>query len=93
VACLHEVPEDESQQWPDVHTAAHYRSQMWFPSLLDRNFFEIWDQQGRKETSDRIAERKNELLAKPAEVVIDPTTAKELDKIVADAERDLLKKT
>jgi trimethylamine--corrinoid protein Co-methyltransferase len=74
------------------HTAAHYRSQMWFPSLLDRNFFEIWDQQGRKETSDRIAERKNELLAKPAEVVIDPTTAKELDKILASAERSLLER-
>ncbi len=72
------------------HTSEHFRSELWFPRLLDRRFYQAWKDDGAKSLEDVCRQRKNELLAvAPPPLAAD--TAKSIDAIVAAARRELLK--
>jgi len=73
------------------HTAERFRTQLHFPRLLDRHFFDNWRRQGGSSMAERIAEEKTELLRRPCEPVVDAATAAELDRIVLSAQKHLLK--
>ncbi len=45
------------------HTARRFRDELWFPSLLDREFYDAWRDAGAVSTEQRIAARKSEILA------------------------------
>jgi trimethylamine--corrinoid protein Co-methyltransferase len=73
------------------HTAEHFRNELWFPQLLDRQFFAMWDAQGRRTLTDAIVDRHAQLIRMPIQPVLSDAQCKDLDRIVADAEKHLLK--
>ena len=73
-----------------MHTVEHFRNELWFPKLLDRNFYQAWLDGGATDTAQRCRERKQHLLATHRVEPIDDDLDRELDKIVAAARRHLL---
>ena len=73
----------------EEHTAKHFRDELWFPQLLDRNYWSNWSEQGAPSMYDRCVEMKDKFLAEHSPKPLDEDTSKELDKIVAAARKDL----
>ncbi len=71
------------------HTVSHFREELWFPELLDRDFFESWARKGTKDMRDRCIERRNDLLNSPAAEPLDPAAEREIQVILKSAEYDL----
>jgi len=71
------------------HTRDHFKAEMWFPALLDRQYYDPWREQGGQDMAARCAERKAQLLV---EHTVEPVTDdldRELSRIVGAAQRDL----
>jgi len=71
------------------HTAEHFRKETWFPRLLDRRFYEAWQESGASSTEERCRERKREILAKHRPVPVPPDLDRELTRIVETARKTL----
>jgi trimethylamine--corrinoid protein Co-methyltransferase len=71
------------------HTAAHFRNELWFPRLLDREFYQAWQDAGAASTEDRCRTRKEEILARHVPEPVPPELDRALDEIVAAARREL----
>jgi len=71
------------------HTVRHFRRELWFPRLLDRDFYEAWQRAGATSLADRCRQRKEEILATHEPPPVDEDLAGELDRIVAAARREL----
>jgi trimethylamine--corrinoid protein Co-methyltransferase len=72
-----------------MHTAEHFRQELWFPKLLDRNFYSAWAEKGATSFEDRGREYKKHILAHYQPGPLDPKLEKELGRIVKAAEREL----
>jgi trimethylamine--corrinoid protein Co-methyltransferase len=48
---------------PLMHTAQHFRQELWQPRVLDRDYYEAWRNAGAPGTEQRCRERREELLA------------------------------
>lgn len=72
-----------------LHTARHFRRELWFPRLLDREYYQAWREAGALSTEDRCCQRKEEILRTHVPEPIDPKLERELDRILAAAQRDL----
>ena len=71
------------------HTAQHFRKELWFPRLLDREFYQGWQAKGATSMQDRCRRRVEDILRTHKPEPLAPELAKELDKIVAAARREL----
>ena len=71
------------------HTVAHFRDELWFPSLLDRRFFAQWEKDGGTTMAERIAGRLEELLVRPQGEPPAAELERELARITASARRSL----
>jgi trimethylamine--corrinoid protein Co-methyltransferase len=71
------------------HTAAHFRKELWFPRLLDREFFDAWAAGGRKTMADRCRAEKERLLREHQPVPLPEDVDKEIERILAAARREL----
>lgn len=74
----------------EMHTVEHFRKELWFPKLLDREFWQAWRDSGAKDMMSRCIEKKNEILAKHVPKPLPKETEKEIDKILESARRNLL---
>ena len=72
------------------HTVRHFRRELWFPRLLDREYYEAWRTRGCRTMEDRCRERKEEILRTHRPEPMAKTLARELDKIGAAARRHLV---
>jgi len=72
------------------HTALHFRSELWFPKLLDRNYFEIWTKRGRTDMLQRCRELKDDILHDHEVEPLRDDVLKEMAKLLDDAKRHLL---
>jgi len=70
-------------------TAARYRRELWFPKLLDRQYYQAWLDAGARGTEERCRLRKEEILRthKPAPLPADLDRA--IGRIVAAAKKEL----
>jgi len=59
------------------HTADHFRSELWFPRLLDRRYYQAWMDAGAQSMEDVCRQRKEALLTKTP------------DPLPADGERNI----
>ncbi len=75
-----------------AHTAEHFRKELWFPELLDRDYYQSWLDGGAKSTEQRCRERRDEILRTHEIEPVAPELDRELDRIVAAAKRELGKK-
>ncbi|MBW2049356.1 MAG: trimethylamine methyltransferase family protein [Deltaproteobacteria bacterium] len=72
-----------------MHTAQHFRKELWFPDLLDRNYYQAWLDGGADTMEDRCRERKRQLLKEHTVEPVSSEVDRELDRIVAAAKREL----
>jgi trimethylamine--corrinoid protein Co-methyltransferase len=71
------------------HTAAHFRREIWMPMLLDRDYWQGWEQAGRPDTLAKVRCRLDELLASYEQDPLDGEVARDVERVLADARRHL----
>ena len=71
------------------HTVRHFRQELWFPELLDREYYEAWKGAGASGMEDRCAERKVAILATHESEPVSEDIDRDLNDIVSAAEMDL----
>lgn len=72
------------------HTVSHFRDELWFPALLDRDYYQVWSDGGAQSMEDRCRRRTQEILANHTVEPIDTALEKEFDRIVGAARRHLV---
>jgi trimethylamine---corrinoid protein Co-methyltransferase len=73
-----------------AHTAAHFRKELWFPRMLDRDYYQAWKDAGAVATEERCRQRKEEILSTHQVPPVPPELDRELERILASARRALL---
>ena len=71
------------------HTAEHFRRELWFPRLLDRQYYQAWLDAGASDMESRCRERKHEILRTHTPELISPELDRALDEIVDTARAEL----
>ena len=72
-----------------MHTVSHFRQELWFPSLLDRHYYQSWLDMEQKSMEQRCCDFKNELLSKQKNVPLSTELSDAFDEILAAAKRNL----
>jgi trimethylamine--corrinoid protein Co-methyltransferase len=72
-----------------MHTAKHFRSELWMPGLLDRQFWSAWEQDGRKHLSSKLPNKVDELLASYVEKPLEDSVANDVENILKSARKHL----
>jgi len=75
----------EGQFLDHPHTLRHYRER-YYPDLLDRNDFQVWQERGGKTMTERAAEKVERLLAEHRAEPLPADVAGRLRQIVQRAE-------
>jgi len=70
----------------DEHTLKHYRTEFWFPSLIDRRRWEDWEAGGRKTMAQRVREKVIDLIENYEPEPIPEDVHAKLKAIVAAAD-------
>lgn len=74
----------------EEHTVEHFREELWLPSLAwTRQSWDIWQNEGASSMAERALDEVNRILASHKPEPIDQTLAKEVDRIVESAKREL----
>jgi len=68
-----------------MHTAKSFRREMWFPDLLDRTFYDPWQEAGAWPLEEVCRDRREKLLREHTPVPLDPALDRELERIVRAA--------
>ena len=71
------------------HTAAHFRKELWFPRLLDREYYQSWLDAGATSMQERCRARKEEILRTHVPQPLDPQLGREFARIVEAARRGI----
>lgn len=71
------------------HTAAHFRRELWFPRLLDRDYYQIWMDSGARSTEERCRQAKEEILREHHPEPLSEDLQREIDSIVDLARKSL----
>jgi trimethylamine--corrinoid protein Co-methyltransferase len=73
------------------HTYEHFKRDLWFPTLLDRNNFENWIKKGGHDLRYHCKKIKEDLLSKIVSPPIAHDLAQDLEKVLNVAKKQLLK--
>jgi trimethylamine--corrinoid protein Co-methyltransferase len=73
----------------EEHTAEHFRKELFFPKLLNREFWDPWVADGRRDLRAKALDMVDGVLATHQPVPMDDGMAKRVDGVVADAKRIL----
>jgi trimethylamine--corrinoid protein Co-methyltransferase len=74
----------------EEHTVRHFRRELWLPGAAwTRQGYGEWEQSGRSTMADRMAREVKRLLASHQVAPLDDALAREVDRIVACARKDL----
>ena len=71
------------------HTALHFRKELWFPRLLDRQFYDAWMSSGSKTMAQRCREEKERLLREHQPIPLPEAVDREIERILAAARSEL----
>ena len=72
-----------------MHTATHFRKELWMPALLDRDYYEAWRTGGGVDMEERCGHRVKELLDTHQPEPMDAALSSTIDGIVAAARKEL----
>ena len=72
------------------HTVEHFRKELWFPRLLDREYYQAWLENGATSLEERCRQRKEQILAGHRPEPVSPELERALNEIVTAARRELL---
>ncbi len=73
----------------EEHTFNHFRTELWFPELLDRNYWEGWLKLEHKDMMSRCRAEKDRLLREHTPTPMPSETEREVERLLADARRHL----
>ncbi len=74
----------------EEHTVKHFREELWLPAAAwTRQTWDVWEAQGRSSMSARVLEEVAHILATHKPEPIDEALAREIDRIVQCAKREL----
>jgi trimethylamine---corrinoid protein Co-methyltransferase len=73
----------------EAHTVRHFRKELWFPGLLDREYWQNWIEAGASSMEERCLDRKAHLLATHHVEPPSPEVVRELERILSTARREL----
>ena len=76
----------------DEHTLRHFKEELWFPSLFDRNSWELWKGKEGNSILERAVKKKEEILNEHKIEPLDRDIANRIDEIVKEAEKDILRR-
>ncbi|MFB3892111.1 MAG: trimethylamine methyltransferase family protein [Phycisphaerae bacterium] len=71
------------------HTVKHFREEVWMPTILDRQYWQQWEDAGRPDTAARAREKLRALLAAYKPCPLPDSVEKDVRRIVEDARRIL----
>jgi len=75
----------------EEHTARHFRREIWQPTLLDRQYYQAWLDEGAVSTEERVVAKRRELLATHEVEPVGEELEGALREIVAAAREDLVR--
>jgi trimethylamine--corrinoid protein Co-methyltransferase len=81
----------EGSFFAEEHTVRNFREELWFPDLLDRNFWENWYNAGKKDMMNRCKEKLDQIFKEHRTTPLDDSTLKDMDKLLKDARKHLSK--
>lgn len=70
-----------------MHTVEHFRQELWFPDLLDRDYYDAWLDAGASSVEERCRQRKQEILDTHEPEPMSRELEQTLDEIVLSAKR------
>jgi len=73
----------------EMHTVEHFRQELWFPELLDREYWDNWKEKGARTMHDRCVEEKDRLLEAHEVSPLEDDTESEVRRILSAARRQL----
>jgi len=73
----------------EKHTARHFRDELWFPQLLDRDYWSNWVEQGASTMYERCVALKDRLLREHTPELLEEDTDKEIGEILSAARKHL----
>lgn len=71
------------------HTVDHFRKELWFPQLLDREFYDTWLDNGATSMAKRCLQHKEKILTTHEPDPIPTDMERAIDEIVDSAKRHL----
>lgn len=86
-----EKTREEGNFLAEDHTIKHFRNELWFPELLDRDFWDNWVKKGKKDMMRRCKEMKDNILNEYIPEPLNSDVQKEIEKLLLDAKKHLLK--
>jgi len=72
-----------------AHTFRHFRNELWMPTLLNRQSYDAWRQQGAADMSMRVRARVKEILETHKVPSLPDKTLAVLGKLKRDGEKEL----
>jgi len=69
------------------HTRKHFRSEMWFPTLMDRQMRRAWQATGSKTMAERVRAKVRSILEQHTPMPIPAQVEARLEAIVAEADK------
>lgn len=69
------------------HTMKHFKNEMWFPDLIDRDNYEEWKLKGAKSMNERIKEKTRKLIEAERPEILSKGVREDIAQIIKDAER------
>jgi trimethylamine--corrinoid protein Co-methyltransferase len=68
------------------HTYENFRSENWEPQLFDRNGYDIWAAEGKKDLAARAGAKVEQILSQTRSKYLDPQQCKTMSEIIATRE-------
>jgi trimethylamine---corrinoid protein Co-methyltransferase len=72
-----------------THTVEHFRKELWFPTLLDREYYQSWLDKGQISTEQRCKEIKHDILLRHCPEPVSKETEKALTEVTIAAKKQL----
>lgn len=73
----------------EEHTFRHFRQELWMPTLMSRQPYGIWQQEGSKDMAVRVQEKVKEILESHKNSQLPDNTLSALEKLKLDGEKEL----
>jgi trimethylamine--corrinoid protein Co-methyltransferase len=73
----------------EEHTFRHFRQELWMPTLMSRQPYDSWQQEGSKDMGVRVQEKVKEILESHQAPPLPDNTLSALEKLKLDGEKEL----
>jgi len=72
-----------------MHTAEHFREELWMPTMLDRSYWPAWEDAGKPSLADKLPARVEQLLNSYQPKPLPDNVEKDVARIIDDARKHL----